>query len=110
MPTIKIGGEDRPVKYTLNAVIEFEELTGIDVTKGSPDFAKISSMRALAYVGLKHGAKAENKEFTASLEDVGGWIGFGDGSVVEFIKAFQNDGSSGNESTSETEEGKELKK
>lgn len=101
MPKINIGGEERPVKYTLNAVIEFEELTGIDVTKGSPDFARIASMRALAFVGLKHGAKVEKKEFNHTLEDVGEWLGFGDGTIVEFVKAFQNDSSSGKEPVGE---------
>lgn len=87
--TIKIGGKDRPVKYNLNAVIEFEELTGIDITKGSEDFARIKNMRALAFCGLKHGAKTEKVEIDFTIDDVGDWLGFGDGTIESFLNAFR---------------------
>lgn len=110
MPKINIGGQERYVKYTINAVIEFEELTGIDVTKGSPDFGRLSSMRALAYVGLKHGALAQGKTVDFDLNTVGAWMSFGDDSIVQFIKAFQNDSASDEVSTEDTDKKEDPKK
>ncbi len=89
---INIGGKQRPVKYTVNALLEFEELTGIQIL-GSVDpteFGRLKNMRALAFVGLKHGAKAEQKEIDFKIEDVGDWIGFNDGSMGQFLSAFQD--------------------
>jgi ABC-type thiamine transport system substrate-binding protein len=97
MKEIEIGGQKRPVKYNINALIEFEELTGIDVVAGldAKALAKIKNMRALAFVGLKHGHLENSKEpFPFSIDDVGKWIGFGDGSMNSFYSAFNSDSSS----------------
>lgn len=97
MAKIKIGGEERPVKYTLNAVIEFEEITGIDMTKGSPDFTRLKSLRALCFVGLKHGAKSEGKPFENTLEEVGEWLGASDSILIDVMNVFKKDTGSGKE-------------
>lgn len=107
--TINIGGKDRPVKYNLNALIEFDELTGLDLTSGvdAKDFSKPKSMRALSFVGLKHGAKAEKQEVDFTIDDVGEWLGFGDGTMEQFFKAFQGQSASNVE---QTEPGADAKK
>jgi len=59
--------------------MEFEELTGLDITEAEHvmQLGKIKNMRALAFVGLKHGAKAESKPFDVTLEQVGDWLDTG---------------------------------
>ena len=110
MKSIKIGGEDRPVKYNINSLIEFEELTGLEIIQAELDpklFAKLKNMRALAFCGLKHGFIETSKEtLPFTIEDVGKWIGFGDGSMDKFFKAFNNDSSSEIENSEEGEAGK----
>lgn len=96
MKNILIGNEQRPVRYSINALIEFEDLTGIDISQGRDPgaFAKLKNMRALVYCGLKHGyQEKEEKDFPHSIEKVGTWIGFGDGSTDKFFDAFINDSS-----------------
>lgn len=105
--TINLGGELRPVKYTVNALIELEEITKIDFTdKASRSaFGKLKNVRALAFVGLKHGWRSESTEaFPFSLEQVGDWLtpeAFG-----QIQEAFSKDNGSGEESS---EVGKEKK-
>jgi hypothetical protein len=102
MKEIKIGGVSRPVKYNINALIEFEELTGVELIGGIDPKAltRLKNMRALAFVGLKHGFMETSKEaLPFTIEDVGKWIGFGDGSMDDFFTAFNNDSS-----TDKTEE------
>lgn len=100
MKEIKIGGESRPVKYNINALIEFEELTGVEIIGGidAKAFSRLKNMRALAFVGLKHGFLETSKDpLPFSIEDVGKWIGFGDGSMNDFFTAFNGDSSSDSE-------------
>lgn len=108
--TVKLGGKDRPVVYNLNAIIEFDELTGIDLSAGTDVglLTKPKNIRALAYCGLKHGAISEKIEVEFTIEDVGNWIGFGDGTVNELFKIFNN--QSEVETKTEPEEGAEPKK
>lgn len=103
--TIDIGGKARPVKYNLNALIEFDELTGLDLTSGvdAKDFSKPKSMRALAFCGLKHGAKTEKQEVDFTIEDVGEWLGLGDGTMEKFFQAFQGDSASKAEPVEDTD-------
>lgn len=91
--TVEIGGQQRPVKYNFNAFIEFEEITGIDLTAGANEdqFKKIKNLRALVFVGLKHGARYEKQEFDHTIEDVGGWLSFGDGTTDKFLSSLIKD-------------------
>lgn len=89
---IKIGGKKRPVAYTVNALIEFEELTGIDLMSGNKEaLSKLKNIRALAFVGLKHGAKDQNVNVDFTEEEVGNWISFNDGSISNIMTAWQRD-------------------
>lgn len=56
MTIINIGGEDRPLHFGRNGLIEFEKLTGKGLLTGDTDFFKsFESIRALTYAGLKWG-------------------------------------------------------
>lgn len=67
-----IGGKDRPISFTVNALIELREKYDIDVVKGiTEESMRPETLRAIAFVGLKHGAKRAKVEFTESIEEVG---------------------------------------
>jgi len=109
MQYITIGGASRPVKYTINALLEFEELTGIDLISGSPEerarLTKLKNVRALAFVGLKHGAKAENKALDFELETVGDWLSLHDGSFNNIVSSYRKDmGATGADAEQKEEE------
>lgn len=108
MQTVNIGGQERPVRYNFNAIIEFEELTGVDLSSNSDAtlFTKPKNLRALAFCGLKHGAKSEKKEVEFTLEDVGGWLDAG--SMASFFQVYVKDNST--DGQSESAEGGEAKK
>lgn len=92
---INIGGKDRPVKYNFNAIIEFEELTGIDLAANDDKqmFTKPKFMRALAFVGLKHGAKVEKQEIDFTIDDVGDWLDYN--ILIKFLDAYVKDNNVG---------------
>lgn len=102
---IDIGGEKRPVRYSVNALIEFEDLTGLNILSAGSviDFRELKTLRALAFVGLKHGARAEKKQFDIVLEDVGDWLAVSDGSIELIMKTFQADSVTDNGTTSHVE-------
>jgi hypothetical protein len=67
-----IGGKERPVSFTVNALIELREKYQIDIIKGIDETAMSpETIRAIAFVGLKHGARREKVEFTDTIEEVG---------------------------------------
>ncbi len=109
--TVNLGGKDRPVVYNLNAIIELDELTGIDLSSGTDTalMTKPKTIRALAYCGLKHGAIDAGVEVDFKLEDVGKWITVGDNTtMVQLYKIFNS--QSDIETKPENKEGAEPKK
>lgn len=67
-----IGGKDRPIAFTVNALIELRDKYQIDVIKGMTEEAMSpETIRAIAFVGLKHGAKRAKQEFTETIDEVG---------------------------------------
>jgi len=89
MQTVKhitVAGVSYPVRYDVNALCEFEELTGMSLLQRPR--LDMRSMRALVFVGLKSGHQFEEKEFDKTLEDVGNMLGpkgFTDGTISSFI-------------------------
>jgi hypothetical protein len=72
---IEILGEKYPVRYDVNALGEFELITGENTLDGSIKQFNIRMLHALAYVGLKHGHLYQNKTpFTKSHAELGAWI------------------------------------
>lgn len=92
---IKLGGKLRPISYTINALIDFEDLTQIDLVNVTQEqrreLGKVKNVRALAFVGLKHGARAAGKDVDFTVDDVGDWISFNDGTIGEVMRAYQSD-------------------
>lgn len=93
MTEIKFGGEKRPVKYGWAAIAEFGKLTGVNFANLGTIEAELDleGILAIIYVGLKHGARAEKKEFTMTLETVGDMLDeeedFNE-KLQEFLNAF----------------------
>jgi len=90
MKFIDFGGESRPVKYGWNALAIFGEMTGTglnDLSKFETEMT-FREVLVLIYAGLKEGARAEKKEFTISLEDVGDFLDEDTAKVQEFIDVF----------------------
>jgi hypothetical protein len=85
---IEINGEKFPIRYDLNALSEFEDLTGKSLINGisEQEVNSIKMIRALAYVGLKAGHYVEHKgkeKFPFTIEDVGSFFDLRDSSFLE---------------------------
>lgn len=110
MNHIEIGGEKRPIWYNINALILFEELTGLDFTedKDREKIHKLKNVRALAFAGLREGFIEENKgkDFPFTIEDVGKWIDPSNRS--EIYNAFSSDTSPSEQSAEGTESKKSV--
>ena len=90
MKQIEFGGKSRPVKYGWNALSTFGEMTGTglnDLSKFETEMT-FKEVLVLIYAGLKEGARAEKKEFTLSLEDIGDFLDEETDKVQEFIDVF----------------------
>lgn len=98
---INIGGKERHVEYNFNAIIEFEELTGIDLTSNNDKqlFTKVKNIRALAFCGLKHGALVKKEPVDFTLEDVGAWLNYSN--MSDILNGYVKDSSTGEDSTGE---------
>jgi hypothetical protein len=83
---MKIGGKDRTVTFTVNALIELREKYDIDIIKGIDEKSMSpETIRAIAFVGLKHGAKRSGVEFTETIEEVGDMLTLD--VIAEFMKS-----------------------
>ncbi len=69
---MKVGGKERKLVFNINALIELDEEHGVNVfdikTFQSPH---PKYMRAIAFVGMKHGAIAGGESFDLTIEKVG---------------------------------------
>ena len=67
------NGESYPVRYDVNALCHFEEISGgKSLLTGMTGF-DVRCMRALVYVGLSCGHEFEKKDFLMTPSDVGRW-------------------------------------
>lgn len=72
---MNIGGKERPIAFTINALLELKEVHKIDVLNGfDKDSISLEGIRAIALVGLKHGAKRDGEKFEETAETVGDWL------------------------------------
>ena len=91
MTEIQFGGEKRPVKYGWAALAEFGKMTGVNFANLETTDLDLNGVLALIYVGLKHGARSEKKEFTLVMDDVGDFLDGEDDfneKLQEFIDVF----------------------
>ncbi len=106
---IEIGGAMRPVKFTINALMEFEDLTGLDITVAEDrmTIGSLRNMRALTFVGLKHGHKKQSAVFPDfTIEDVGEWLD--QDSMDKVMDAFSTQSKGGGEQQEEDLDKKKL--
>lgn len=104
---VTFNGQEHPVKYNINAIIEFEELTGYDLSTGIlvKELAKTKNMRDFIYVGLKNGADVEGQEFKFDLHHVGKFVKMTD--LTKYIDVLKSDiDLGGGEEGEQTEEKK----
>lgn len=72
---IEISGKHYPVRYDVNALCDYEEITGREIWDKKLGLKEI---RALVYVGLKAGHAFEQRPFNLTLTDVGDFISIQD--------------------------------
>ena len=83
---MKIGGKDRAIAFTINALLELKNDHSIDILKGmNKDAFGPEEIRAIAFVGLKHGAKRDKTEFNETIEEVGDMLSLD--SIAELMKS-----------------------
>jgi len=85
---IEFGGEKRPVKYGFNALAIISKSGDLDMSVIDSDGSGVdfSLVRVIVYAGLLEGARAEKKEFTLTLEDVGDILDDDLDKSEEFVK------------------------
>ncbi len=71
---MQIGGKERALVFTINALIELKKDHGINILQ---DFKSTDpeAIRALAFVGLKYG-HPQGKTLDFTIEEVGDWMTF----------------------------------
>lgn len=85
---MKIGGEDRPVKFGLNQSFEYCEIRNISITEMNTDISNISNgngsqIRDLIWSALKDGARYEKVDFNFTNFDVGDWLESTEDNVIQ---------------------------
>lgn len=92
---MKIGGKEREIAFTINALLELKNDHNIDILKGmNKDAFGPEEIRAIAFVGFKHGEKKEGRVFQVPIEDVGDWLTIP--IVAEIFKTLTHQSSSEN--------------
>ncbi|MEM9991355.1 MAG: hypothetical protein AAF738_06290 [Bacteroidota bacterium] len=106
--TIEIGGKERPINFSFNAIAQLEKLEGKPMTKifSQMDDLSMTTSIHIAYVGLVDGARKAKKNFKTSLETVGDWLddlGFdGVGEIIELFTESLTDAKGGVKAEGET--------
>jgi hypothetical protein len=104
---IEVNGQSYPVRYDINALCEFEDITGKSLITGIGE-TDVRSIRALVYVGLKSGHSFHYKgvtKFTHSIEEVGQWLDLQNGVVGKFMEALSESLGVKKQSSSDQEPG-----
>ena len=73
---VKIGGEERPVKFGFAALMNFCDIAGYklnDLGRLGEDMS-LGDAVTLIWCGLKDGARADKKKFDTSIEDVADFL------------------------------------
>ena len=73
---INIGGENRPVRFGMNAIRLYSEEynVAIDEVDRISKKTKFSKLIGLFYYGLKDGARADKKDFPYDVITVSDWF------------------------------------
>jgi len=89
---IKIGGEERPVKFGFAALMQFTDATGYTLAQLDTlgDSLTLSQAIELVRAGLKQGARVEGEKFNATPEEVADWLDDSPGALEEVLEVFTN--------------------
>lgn len=89
---IKIGGEERPVKFGFAALMQFTDTTGYTLAQLDTlgDSLTLSQAIELVRAGLKQGARVEGEKFNATPEEVADWLDDSPGALEEVLEVFTN--------------------
>ena len=89
---IKIGGEERPVKFGFAALMKFTDVTGYTLAQLDTlgDSLTLSQAIELVRAGLKQGARVEGEKFNATPEEVADWLDDSPGALEEVLEVFTN--------------------
>jgi len=72
---VKIGGKLRSVKFGMNALRIYSDLTNSTLADlMNVSAMSINNMITLVYVGLQEGSRKEKTEFNHKIEDVSDWL------------------------------------
>lgn len=89
---IQIGGQTRPVKFGMNTMALFGDMTGYRLAQmqslGSD--LTMKDVIILMWCGLKEGARKQGDQFSATIEDVGDWIDDDPGSIAGMMNIYAN--------------------
>jgi len=90
MQTVKIGGEERPVKFGFNTLAEFGRKTGITLSglQKLGDTLTIANVITLIWCGLKEGARKEGIPFDVDEVTVGDWLDEDPNLVAEMMEHY----------------------
>jgi hypothetical protein len=92
---MKIGGKEREIAFTINALLELKNEHNVDILKGmNKDAFGPEEIRAIAFIGFKHGEKKEGRIFQSTIEEVGDWLTIP--IVAEIFKVLTTQSSSEN--------------
>jgi hypothetical protein len=89
---IKIGGEERPVKFGFAALMQFTDATGYTLAQLDTLGNSLTLSQAIELVraGLKQGARVEGEKFNATPEEVADWLDDSPGALEEVLEVFTN--------------------
>ena len=93
--TIKMGGKERPVKFNINALAEFNRLTGTNFAwlfqiAENPLIMDFNHVRYLAYCGLVEGCEINDQEIDFTVKEVGQWLNDDFAKFPDLVKGLQN--------------------
>ena len=87
---VKIGGEERAVKFGFAALMQFTDATGYTLAQldSIGDSLTLSQAIELIRAGLTQGARVEGEKFNATAEDVADWLDDSPGALEEVLAIF----------------------
>jgi len=105
MQTVKIGGENRPLKFGFNTLADFGRKTGITLSglQKLGDTLTIANVITLIWCGLNEGARKAGIPFDVDEYTVGEWLDEDPNLVAEMMEHY-------GESQAPVEKGKGKKK
>ena len=89
---VKIGGEERPVKFGFAVLMEFTDALGYTMADldNLGENMKLKDAIFLVWCGLKHGARVEKNPFAYDIDQIADWLDEKPESMVEVLNVFSS--------------------